>query len=667
MKARINAFEKLFISGAMGGIQSPPIPQPYYGQEMYMNSPNSAPNTTPGGEPQGMIQVPEDIRRLHQSQLNQQIYPVPQENYQPNVGRAPGGQHAWVNGGSYFGKLMVGSLAGLMIMEGFSEAEPEGDGPNARGLSALPVQMLAAAGRHLRRMTDVHMLGYHSDAAQTISYLRFALMLGALLYVFLPQLFKPKSQPRDGKVQSISPKAAPSPAAPIQVRRQAWLTSIQTVWVPRHNFFLEAAALILKMLKLSVRNIIGWNGYSFLTGITEQQEAARIKAWEVALDAQLAGGDVEVSKSRLILTLMASGTLPDTPARLMLKAVHIRVLLWEFGKSGFNSIFMFREIAAKIARWKWNEAQQLQKIMTSTSPAHDPSSGLVLPDHLIALLEQECDDVLVDPIGQRAYNLAWNLPTTNNSEINSPAMDLVVEDSAIQSPLDAVAAWFSILTLTQALKMSILADDDEANESIAKDIDLAVRTAPVGSNAQVIALVARAVLIQKRRGESLAAALHAMTPMEAEPTNSEGVPSLINTTAPTSIPSDVRTSLDCANAIAHLEHTPAPAHPTAAYPLIDRIIPVKLTLLGFVAAFKLMETIAEHERAASKCSRRLESLAGNLRIWVGGIEGLQSGLDKETRETAVERCLLVAKKAIGIDKDAGYESMSEHDDIGAAC
>ncbi|KAK1477718.1 helix-loop-helix DNA-binding domain-containing protein [Colletotrichum cuscutae] len=38
-----------------------------------------------------------------------------------------------------------------------------------------------------------------------------------------------------------------------------------------------------------------------LTGLTEEQEAARVKAWSIALDAQLAGGDVEINKSRLTL------------------------------------------------------------------------------------------------------------------------------------------------------------------------------------------------------------------------------------------------------------------------------------------------------------------------------------------------------------------------------
>lgn len=35
---------------------------------------------------------------------------------------------------------MVGSLAGLMILEGFSETEQDDDSPSGRGLFALPLE-----------------------------------------------------------------------------------------------------------------------------------------------------------------------------------------------------------------------------------------------------------------------------------------------------------------------------------------------------------------------------------------------------------------------------------------------------------------------------------------------------------------------------------------------
>lgn len=654
MKGRIDAFEKLFMAGSMGMTPAPQYTQPFQYPQQYVDTPGPSPT----GEPQGMIPVPENIRRL---QVNQhQTYPIAQDQYQQ---RQPIGPNGWQNGGGYLGRLMVGSLAGLMIMEGFSEAEQDKESPGARGLFAVPTQLLGTFSRSLHSSPGFSVAGYHLSVAQILGYMKMFLVFGVLLYVFLPSLFASKPKEKDGKAQNSSLSAAPSLASSIQVRRQAWLTAIQTVWVPRHNFFLEAIALCLKMVKLSTRNVIGSHGYAYLTGITEQEEAARVKAWEIALDAQLAGGDVEVSKSRLTLTLLASGTLPDTPARLMLKALHIRVLLWEVGNAGFSGFYMFQEIAAKLARWKWNEARQLQRLMTNTKEQQADE----LPEYLAVLLEQECDDVLVDTIGQRAYNLAWNLPTTHNAQSAIGGMDGVVEDFAIRSPLDAVAAWWSSLVLHRALATSLQKNGNvvETQNAIIDDITLAIKTAPTGSAAQIRALVARAVLVQEKRGTNIAAALKALGPPESKGTESAVIPTLIHTTTSMATLPDIKMSLSCAMAIAHLEKYPAPQNPKSAHRIINSIVPVNLTPLGFTAAFVLMEKLDQHELVAVSCTRALERLAGSLRIWIGSKDGQKSALDKETKKDLVGRCLAITKRIVGM-KDAGYESMTE-EDIGEGC
>ena len=657
MKSRIDAFEKLFMAGSMGLNPAPQYNQPFQYPQDFIDTPGPS----PVNEPQGMIQVPDDIRRL-QNQAGQQPFAVPQEQYQQN--RQPVGPNGWQqNGGGYFGRLMVGSLAGLMIMEGFSEAEQEADNPNARGLFALPTQLVRSLSRSLHSSMEFSVSGYHVSAARTLSYLKLFFVFGALVYVFLPTLFKSRPKTNNGKTQSASLSAAPSLASSIEVRRKAWLTAIQTVWVPQHNFFLEAAALVLKMVKLSARNVMGAQAFTYLTGITPQQEAARVKAWDIALDAQLAGGDVEVSKSRLTLTLLASGTLPDTPARLMLKALHIRVLLWEVGNAGFNGFYMFQEITAKLSRWKWNEAKQLQRMLSYSKDEQTE----ILPEYLAALLEQECDDVLVDSIGQRAYNLAWNLPTTHSSSGTTNAMDDVVEDFAIRSPMDAVAAWWSSLVLQRALAISLEAKDDGAvaQKAIVDNIALAIKTAPTGSGAQIRALVARAVLVKEKRGASIAAALRVIGPLESRNSKAELVPTLINTASSLATLPDIDMSLRCAMAIAHLEKYPPPGNPTTAYRLIDGIVPTNLTPLGFTASFKLMEKINGHEFAAITCVQALERLAGSLRIWIGSKDGEKSGLKREIKKEMVGKCLEITKQIVGM-KDMGYETMSE-EEIGEGC
>ncbi len=675
MKARIAAFEKLFLSGSMGMNPNPPPSHQFtFGQEQFMNGGSTQINgqTTPNVSPRGMIEIPDDFRRIHQAQqINQQTYQMPQESYPP-MNRQQQGTNRWSNNGAYFGKMMVGSLAGLMILEGFSESQSSGD-DDSRGLFAVPTQLIGGVARYIRSSAEVNVYGTHFPAAQTFSYLRLFLMIGALLYVFIPSFFGTVEKPKDPKTAVSHTGVAPSLASPIQVRRQAWLTAIQTVWVPRHNFFLEAAALLLKMCKLSLRNLIGVGGYAILTGTTEAQEAARIKAWTVALDAQLVGGDIEISRSRLTLTLLASGTLPDTPLCLMLKAMHIRVLLWEIS----NGSPILNTIALVLARWKWNDARQLQQLRSRTPASVQPLGYEPLPEHLAALLQLDADDVLTDSITQRAYNLAYNLPTTHNAPGESDGMDGIVDDHTIRSPLDAVAAWYSSMILHKVLEEALETDAEmPANLAVRiKDIQTAIDTAPIGSGARLRGLVARAVFVQEDRGRGITAAmleLDAVSPTEEEEdmaaAKNGAVPTLIMKPSTGSALTNLTLAISCAKAIAHLGRGSAVQRATA-FPIIQAIKPASstLSLLGFASCYKLLATMTQHEEAEEECQESLESLAGALRIWIGGVEGERSGIAREVKADIVERCIDVAKGCVGMrgeEGDTGYESMS---DLGGGC
>lgn len=289
-----------------------------------------------------------------------------------------------------------------------------------------------------------------------------------------------------------------------------------------------------------------------------------------------------------------------------------------------------------------------------------------LPEHLEVLLEEDCEDVLVDSICQRAYNLTFNRSTTHKAIGSSDGMDGVVEDFAIRSPLDAVSAWYSSLLLQRAFGTSLNSNaSPQQYVEMTKDIDVALKTAPIGSNAQVRALVARAVLVNEKRGANIAALIQILSPEVKGEQKQEHT--LINATTSLSSLPDLRMSLKCAMAIAHLSRpgTPAPA----SYMLINAIQPARMTLLGFASSFKLMETLAAHEEASMTCSRALENLAGNLRIWVGtgGKEG-GAQLPMSLRKGVTEKCLGITKSLVGmgLEKDAGYETMTE-EEIGDGC
>lgn len=671
MSQRISAFEKLFMASAMNGTISP-IQNQNNGGMPFSQDPSqfmSTPVTTPRGmDPQGMIPVPDDMKRIISAQLaSGRPYPVPQQGFQQNPAIMRQQQiqqqqqmqnNRWQNA-PYYGKFMVGSLAGLMFVESLREREQSNESPGGRGLLAVPIQLLGplVSGSH------VSIAGYQYSLVHIISTVKSLLLLGTLLWVFVPSLFAPgppKTQ-KTSQITNAALKAVPSLASPINVRRQAWLTAIQTVWVPRHNFFLEAAALLLKTMKLSLRNTVGVHGYQMLTGLTEEQETARVKAWTIALDAQLAGGDVEINKSRLSLTLLASRTLPDTPLRLMLNALHIRVLVWQLGKQGIHNM-----LAAKLARSRWNEARQLHRLINSLRRTDPPSPDDELPDHLALLLEQDCDDVLNEDIVQRAHNLAFNRPTTYDVDAEVDGMNAVVEDPAVRSPMDAVAAWWSSLTLQRVLSTSLTDAEDRSEKTSAMidDTNMAAKVAPIGSNAQLRALVARAVIFDEKRGSNIATVLKALGPSlnpDKHPHYSRGVPPLIDAPLSSITPDpDVQLALRCAMGIAHLQRYEVP--PRSALSVVDTILPGStegLSLLGCTAAFHLMLRLHNHVVAAEACSTALERLSGTLRIWIGSEEGDRPGLDCDLRQKMVERCLDVTKSAMGMGEDQGYATMTD--------
>ncbi|KAK1831090.1 sterol regulatory element-binding protein 1 [Podospora conica] len=672
MQARISAFEKLFMAGALptGMPQQPPTPMQYPQDAAFMSTPMGTPQVNPVP---GMISVPDNMKRLLVEQdLNAgRPYPVQGEQQpfiqnptllrQQQIQQQQQQQAQQARGwNQYYGKMMLGSLAGIMLVEALVENEQSNDTPEGRGLLAMPVSLLSS----FVRSTHFTIGGHYISAGAMIAKLRLLSLILLFGYILLSYAIDMSvfGKPEKPTVASPVVRPAPSLASPIHVRRQAWLTAIQTVWVPRHNFFLEAAALALKALKYTMRNVVGPELYLTLFRLSEEQETARVKAWATALDAQLAGGDVEINKSRLTLTLIASGTLPNSPLRLMLQALHIRVLLWQLT----GSVPGAHIVAAQLARSRWNEARQLNRILHSLHSEKLPMDE-ELPVHLSLLLEQDCDEVFSNDVIQRAHNLAWNKPTTFHITGRIDGMDAVVDDAAVRSPMDAVAAWYSSIVLHRVLAESLpkKGADRPSSTSVATDIALAIEVAPIGSNAQVRGLVARALLVEEKRGYNIAAAIQALGPSHSPdkyPQYSRGVPPLIDSPMTAIVPDlDAQMALRCAMATAQLQKFTAP--PAGALGVLDSILPEGYThdmsLLGCAAAFHLMERLNRHAVGRETCAPSLERLAGKLRIWIGSSEWRKAGLEGAVRQRMVERCLGVTRSIVGMENDAGYASMED--------
>jgi hypothetical protein len=620
-------------------------PMPFYAPEIYSQTPMSQPQAT-------------DLNNI--PPFEPHAFPA----YPGQAGAEPRRQTV-AGRGNFMGMAMLAGVTTLMIVEGVSrKRQKDNDG---RALFALPLDGLMPSANAA------------SVSDMLLSALRFLMIISSLVYIFLPLFsYRPRHHK---KAEPVRLMQGYSLASPVELRQKAWLTAAQTVWVPGNSLWLEIAALGLKMLKLSARKLIGWNGYSRITGFTQEHERARVKAWEIAVDAQLTGGDAEISNGRLLLTYLASNTLPDTPARLMLKALHVRMLFWQATGTRSTRHHLLNLATAERARDHWAAARRLHRLSGLDGRSKRSDDG-GLPHHLAALLELDADDVLVDAVIQRAHNLAWDRPTGSGADADvagDAAMDGVVADVHIAAPLDALAAWWSTLVLGRVLLHAIAGQLDgrggvDLPADLQNDLRLALRAAPPPSSARVRALVAQAVLVDRHRAlniaqaaaslprfaTAVAAAAHPPAAVVVDEVLSDysASPSSIPDSEASSprmldqryafadrplgffvrdapVPGDVRAALALARcvALASPADRPSPSssssgssararkarirHAAALVNAGVRVAPGSFSLLSLAAALLLLRRFGARAALRKRAAVGLERLAVAVRVWVG--------------------------------------------------
>lgn len=614
-------------------------------------------------DPQGMIRVPQEMKNLRAS--------VPQEHYAPclcnedeasqssSPGTATSGQQGR-DRGKLFSKLMIGSLAGLLVMEGFSERESSGDHRGLFSLPTIPSPHVAQAIRAFRgRLTSAKPL---LSISPLFKLFLFILALAFTLFLYL---FSSKPKPSVRSKPTVL-AAAPSLASPIEVRQKAWLTAIQTVGVPRHRMFPELVALHLEAMKYIIIQLVGWAGYAWLTGRTEEDEIARVRAWDIAIDAQLTGGDSEVSKSRLVLTILASGTLPSTPARLMLKALHIRILLWEARKSGWSIWAILHRAAAQLARQQWLLAQELHNFSKDTSLKLSAPREM-LPENLSALLQVDSDELFTDIIVQRAYNLAWNRPTCEDIVGEDLGIDIVVEDYAIRSPLDALAAWASSVTLQSAL-LEWYEECGIWNQRHKRKLELALNIAPPASSAYARALAARAVFFAADREstirELMLEVLRSPNSTDIDKTLPTSGSVFVDSSIPDRVRNDIVWAIKCTTTLVLLNEQVC--KPGTFDEAVDLVMSLHMdannnSLLCFAAAHQLLLFLLT-EFKSQQVEIRLKGIIKGFKNWLDGPECKLDDHVHEVIRAATEKLVVPnscpRRRFSGGSHDTGYETMS---------
>ena len=604
----------------------------------------------PHHPPQGLIPVPANMRRLRAEQ--------PQEHYGAIYESAQGHK----GGSKWPTRFMLGSLAGLMIMEGFGEGD-QGSESKEKGLFGIPLELLD--GYAFLRSPRIYLAAFaqYCRGGGAFPLIKGFMALSILAFFVFAYLFNSKPSPPPKEAEPVKPQRAPSLASPIDVRRQAWLTSMQILQLPHHDFFPEWLAVTNEWFKYTIKLILGESMYRWVTGYSGEDELARTKAWDIAIDAQLAGGDPEISRSRLVLTIVGSGLLPRSPSRLMLKALHCRVLLWKVGcRGGFVSRVANR-VAISLAERQWKTARQLH----SELPLHHSDA---LPAHLTRLLDRDCDEILLDSVVQPACNLMYGRATSEDAGTKMALMDVVVEDHAIRSPLDAVAAWWSCQVLLKALACSLNSDvaDQGAFHS---HLQSAILIAPPGSAAHTRALAVHSTFNEQNRFEFHQRVIFAL-PKSKKHQNmlqaASQVPHFIDSSTPESAVPEILSIIHCIMSMELLDRV---SLDLKSQEEIERAIdlfslmPIDLqnmTLLSFAPAYRVLQKIrqsgslcdpVEYEQTLQKLSKWAQI---NVAYSPALLEQVVANLENICSELKDHR---YTRRQSNVSNDTGYSSLGE--------
>ncbi|MCJ1251087.1 hypothetical protein MMC30_008318 [Trapelia coarctata] len=210
----------------------------------------------------GMMPAPEEFRRMWAG-ASQEHYAPPDDD----VGTGPRGR--------FMSRLLLGSLATLMVMEGISEneADRKSDGPGSRGLFALPRELLTESRgfrEPIRRRIIAFISSMQGHQVQTLSKL---LLLTILVLAFLVYIleFKYRSQRKSAVRNSSMNRTFDLPAGPVSRSSMSRSQSPSVL-----SFIDRDETAITSVRRFFARQAVGLLGHSWLEANVEDEEAASI-------------------------------------------------------------------------------------------------------------------------------------------------------------------------------------------------------------------------------------------------------------------------------------------------------------------------------------------------------------------------------------------------------
>lgn len=537
-----------------------------------------------------------------------------------------------------FTRLAMAAFAGMMATESFHTT----DQSDSRALFALPTRMLGQFTSGLQRLLPVH---WTNSSAETLTYMvRLLLLFSVVGCVIYPSVFgrakagsKAESSSRDAATTTAITRHTVSAAD----RRDTFQSASQLVWIPESGFAAECAAIALTIPRLVLQHVgvpIGaapsWLTCRTLGSTPQETKAAHAKAWDLVLDTQLLGGDTDLNARRLLLTLLCTASLPKTPLRQMLMAVHARVLLWRLRGSFIGRLA--RGQVGTIVRHCWERARELSR---------QQSGGDELPRHLCRLLQLDAEDVLTSTVVRRVDKLAQQQPS---NPATGSVEDSVGCDTSVRSPLDAVAAFWVASSVRKLLVefLEVEAGEDKDDDvhclyeqEREKSLERLLEIAPPDSGIFVYATVVRAVLAVNDPRRHCDAALRVLRgdggvkPQEQGTSGTEGKQCW-------KFQADISLALRVTIATALL-HSQASDRATILLVSQLKRTPEVLGLVGFVALYRFLAAALRDKKIVSRNAMALELVAGMVR------RGAGSEAPGRTRRSVVRLCIRAFESLTG--------------------
>lgn len=578
-------------------------------------------------------------QQQQQQQMPQQMQPMHQQS---QMQRQPQQQQRST-------KAMMGVMAGVMATGLMSEY---GD---SRELSFIPVPLL----RYVPADSVRH----------SLMLIKLTVIIGSICMIVFPLLFQKMPPPSNKQVEATSVE---------QFRRQTWEVNAKFMSLPSNgaSYLVE---LTKSVTKAFLRFLIG-DGFLLL------QSSAYHLPMSRAVEAQLLGGQQDLTRSSLILTYLQSLTLPSTPALCATQAIHVHVIA--------NGLPWLKAVSVFLADRHWNSARKL------LSKKHH---RVGLPTYLPLLLQQ--NDVFDYDTIQRFFNFAHNVNVSHNCSLGmlDEGFAAIPGDSSLKTPLDVLASWYSARNLREVILFQM-----EANEVDYNKLDVSLAVSPPNSIAKRRAAIAHAVVLGRKDSSLVSDAIQLVRAevgdlkveavVEVPATIQEAVvdvedededeeeddeedeelsdstisdaeeeevsapfkavkmkPTNVVSTAPVPVARDSQIAIHSAFVLCYLSE----GETTKATDLLQRLRIRSVDEFGLLSFFSVWQLFSQlQERPAhmtNDTERRLEELVAATRVWLGSEKAELEGISLHRRRSLVNKCVKMGMEFGGFE-DEGYAS-----------